>query len=460
MVQMSFDDVKQIYFLGIGGIGMSALARYFLKEKKLISGYDSTSTVLTKKLESEGMKIHYEENVDLIPDNIDLVIYTPAIPADNKEYVWLNGQGQKLYKRSEILGFISQEKKTVAIAGTHGKTTTCSILSYLLKSSGIDISSFVGGIMKNYESNYLHGTSEWMVVEADEYDRSFLRLHPDIAVILAMDADHLDIYGDKTSMHQGFQDFSLNIKTGGQLWIEHSLLKHVTDEWMKKLENRSVTVHTYGLESGDLVAQDIEIKSGRFAFDLKKGLTIKDFSLELAGRHNVSNAVVACAVANQLGCNFNELRDAINSFKGIKRRFEIVAECKEKVLIDDYAHHPAELEAAIKAARELYPGRHLTGIFQPHLFSRTRDFVNEFGEALSRLDQLFLTEIYPARELPIEGVTSQVIYDKVNAVNKKNIAKRDLIKELKQINTEIIMVLGAGDIDKEVKTIAKEIIHA
>jgi len=453
---MNLREKKHIYFLGIGGIGMSALARYFLKEGKIISGYDKTSTELTKTLEGEGMTIHYTEDVDLIPSNIDLVIFTPAIPNDNLEFVHLTDKGFRLYKRSEILGFISREKKTIAIGGTHGKTTTCSIVSYLLKNSGIDISAFVGGIMKNYNSNYLHGESDWVVVEADEYDRSFLRLFPDIAVILAMDADHLDIYGDKNSVLEGFRDFSLNIKEGGQLWLREALLDNIDSDWQNELAKKSITLHTYGIESGEVQAQNIDIKEGRFCYDLSVGESQSGFELSLPGRHNVSNAVVATAVAKQLGCTWDDLRQSTNSFEGIRRRFEIIAEKDGAVLIDDYAHHPEELRVAIAAARELFPDKYLTGIFQPHLFTRTRDFVNGFAEVLSQLDELILTDIYPARELPIKGVTSEIIFNKVTITNKYLVHKDELMTELKNKRKEVVLVLGAGDIDKKVEKIKSE----
>lgn len=457
---MDLKNVKHIYFLGIGGIGMSALARYFLKEGKLISGYDRTSTELTKTLESEGMNIHYDENVNKIPSTIDLVIFTPAIPKDNTEFIFLENKGFRLYKRSEILGFISKTKKTIAVAGTHGKTTTCSIISYLLKNSNLDISAFVGGIMKNYNSNYLHGNSEWIVVEADEYDRSFLRLHPDIAVILAMDPDHLDIYGDTKTVLQGFRDFSLKIKEGGELWVREKLVDMMDADWKEALASRSVMIHTYGIESGNVQAQNIDIKQGKFCYDLQVGQPINDFQLALPGRHNVSNAVVATAVAKQLGCTWDDLRKSIRSFAGIKRRFEIIAEREGAVLIDDYAHHPEELKVAIEAARELYPESYLTGIFQPHLFSRTRDFVDGFAESLSRLDELILTEIYPARELPMEGVTSKLIFDKVAIENKTLIHQDELIECMRHKKRDIMLVLGAGDIDKKVKEIKQEFFEA
>lgn len=432
---------------------MSALARYFLKEGKRISGYDKTSTTLTKTLESEGMKIHYTEDVDAIPEDIDLVIFTPAVPDEHRELVRLREQGFRPYKRSEILGFISQEQRTIAIGGTHGKTTTSSIVSYLLKSSGIDISAFVGGIMRNYDSNYLHGESEWVVVEADEYDRSFLRLTPDIAVILAMDADHLDIYGDTDAMRQGFKDFTLNIKEGGQLWIRHHLLAQIDDSWKAELAQKGISIHSYGINVGEVQAQDIRVVDGAFSYNIVNDQDSTACSLSLAGRHNVSNAVVASAIAHQLGCSWEQIQRAIGSFEGIKRRFEIAAVSSKMVLIDDYAHHPEELKVAIDAARELYPDRKLTGIFQPHLYSRTRDFVEGFGEALSALDELVLTDIYPARELPIEGVTSQIIYDRVQIDDKHIITKENLIQTLEPLEKEVIVVLGAGDIDKEVNKI-------
>ncbi len=456
---MKIEDVKHIYFLGIGGIGMSALARYFLKAGKTISGYDKTSTVLTKTLESEGMDIHYEENVSHIPDNIDMVIFTPAIPKDNAEYVHLSKQ-MTLYKRSEVLGMISKEKKTIAVAGTHGKTTTCSIVSYLLKNSGIDISAFVGGIMKNFDSNYLYGDSDWVVAEADEYDRSFLRLYPDIAVILSMDADHLDIYGDKKSVHQGFKEFTLNIKTGGSLWVHTSIRHNIDEEWKQALMDKGVSIQTFGINDGDLHATDVRVENGRFHYSLKVDDEIDGFALALGGRHNVSNAVVATAVSKELGCTWEDLKKSTESFKGIKRRFELVAEKNNAVLIDDYAHHPTELKAAIHATRELYPNKKLTVVFQPHLFTRTRDFVDGFAEELSKVDALILTEIYPARELPIKGVTSDVIFDKVTLENKQLIHQDELIDTLKNTPIEILLITGAGDIDKKVIEIKEKYFNA
>jgi UDP-N-acetylmuramate--alanine ligase len=456
---MKIKEVKHIYFLGIGGIGMSALARYFLKAGKMISGYDKTSTVLTKTLESEGMEIHYEENVSLIPDSIDMVIFTPAIPKDNAEYVHLINS-MPIYKRSEVLGMISKEKKTIAVAGTHGKTTTCSIVSYLLKNSGIDISAFVGGIMKNFNSNYLYGDSDWVVAEADEYDRSFLRLYPDIAVILSMDADHLDIYGDKKSVHQGFKDFTLNIKQGGSLWVHTSIRNNIDEEWKRALMDNGVSIQTFGINEGDLHATDVRVENGRFHYSLKVDNAIDGFALALGGRHNVSNAVVATAVSKELGCTWEDLKQSIESFKGIKRRFELVAEKDDAVLIDDYAHHPTELKAAINATRELYPNKKLTVVFQPHLFTRTRDFVDGFAKELSKPDTLILTEIYPARELPIEGVTSNIIFEKVTLEDKQLIHQSELIDTLKNKPFEILLITGAGDIDKKVIEIKEKYFNA
>ncbi len=457
---MKIEEIKHIYFLGIGGIGMSALARYFLKAGKKISGYDRTSTVLTKTLESEGMEIHYTDDVTLIPDNIDIVIFTPAIPKENNEYAHILKNGLPIYKRSEVLGMISKEKKTIAVAGTHGKTTTCSIISFLLKNSGIDISAFVGGIMKNFDSNYLYGNSEWIVAEADEYDRSFLRLFPDVAVILSMDADHLDIYGNKKSLTKGFQDFTLNIKEGGSLWIHESLTQHLTVEWKQALYRKGISIHSFGINNGDVQATNIQVDEGKFKYAIKVDKEIDGFELGLGGRHNVSNAVVATAVAKGLGCTWDDLRNSIQRFAGIKRRFEIVAQKENAVLIDDYAHHPKELKAAIAAVRELYPGKQLTAVFQPHLFTRTRDFVEGFAEELSKVDQLILTEIYPARELPIEGVTSKIIFDKVNLDKKQLIHQDELIETLKHIPVESLLMVGAGDIDKKVKEVKEKYFNA
>lgn len=454
---MKFEEIKRIYFLGIGGIGMSAIARYFLKEGKEIYGYDKTKTALTKTLVSEGMEIHYTDDVSLIPGNIDLIIYTPAIPKTNLEFQWFLERGATLYKRSEILGFISKEKKTIAIAGTHGKTTTCSITSFLLEANGLDISAFVGGIMKNYGTNYLHGKGDWIVVEADEYDRSFLRLHPDIAVILAMDADHLDIYGDRDSVTEGFKEFSFNIKEGGELWLEHSLLKHLDHAWEERLQNKNVSIYTFGIGAGEVSGEQLRVKNGKFEFDIEKGIRMENFSTNLPGRHNISNAVVAMAIGNQLGCSWDELKKALSEFKGIRRRFEKIFDDGEKVLIDDYAHHPEEIRAAVHAARELYPDRKITSVFQPHLFTRTRDFVDGFGEALSTLDEVILLDIYPARELPIAGITSEIILNKIEIEHKILTNKKELVNVLRSREIEVLMMLGAGDIDKEVMNVKQKI---
>lgn len=451
---MNFGQIRKIYFLGIGGIGMSNLARYFSNLGFEIFGYDKTATALTKKLAKEGMQIHYQEDIDLIPKNIDIVIYTPAIPSESIEKQWFINNDYKLYKRSEVLGMISKNKRSIAIAGTHGKTTTSSILTFLLHDSKLKATGFVGGLMKDFDSNFVAGDGDWVIVEADEFDRSFWQLSPDLAVILALDADHLDIYGDPQEVINGFRGFTAKIENGGKLWIEHRAYKMMSKEWKSELKQRSIKIKSFGIEKGDVQAQNIRVEKGMFLFDYCAGdVEIQDIKLPLAGRHNVSNATVALAIADHLGVSLKKCRKKLKKFKGIQRRFEIVAKKKKQVLIDDYAHHPEELKAAINAAKELYPGRKITGVFQPHLYSRTRDFVEGFATELDKLDQLILLDIYPAREEPIEGVTSAIIYDKLKLKHKKLIRKDQLIESLKKEKFEVLLILGAGDIGTEVEKI-------
>lgn len=444
---MKLETLKRIYFVGIGGIGMSALARYFNGLGIEIFGYDKVETVLTKRLEAEGMHIHYTDDVAQIPSGIDLVVYTPAIPKTHQElnYFWNNNYPVK--KRAEVLGIISKNRKTIGVAGTHGKTTTSAILTHLLRVGGVDCTAFLGGIAQNFESNFIAGNSEWVVMEADEFDRSFLQLYPEIAIITSMDADHLDIYGDHTAMHQTFFDYIKQVQ---------DTVYHKHDLPLTTAINPAVKLCTYGIEAGAVVAGNLGVEQSNFVFDWTKDNTvIERLKFTLPGHHNVMNATAAIAVAKQLGCSDEKIRKALLSFKGIKRRFEFIINNDEQIYIDDYAHHPEELRAAIHAARTLYPERKLTGVFQPHLYSRTQDFAAGFAEALDGLDEVILLDIYPARELSIEGVTSAIIFDKMQLKNKQLIQKDTLLNVLKTKDLEVLMTLGAGDIGALVPNIAE-----
>lgn len=430
---------KHIYLLGIGGIGMSALARYYNRNGYTVSGYDKTRTELTKKLETEGIEIHYTEDVTKIPENPELIIYTPAVPKEHKEIQWLQKRGCELKKRAEVLGIISREKRALAVAGTHGKTTTTSLLTHILKVGGIDCTAFLGGIAENYGSNFVAGSSDFVVVEADEYDRSFLHLSPEIAAVTSTDADHLDIYGDAdTMLESGFGAFVKKVNPEGFVFLQNDA----------EVKSGHPQTFRYGINRGDYRAENIRVEDGWFTFDFKSEIeNINDIKIALPGRHNIENATAAIAVAQQVGVTGEAVKEALRTFKGIKRRFEFLHRTKNSVYIDDYAHHPSELKAAIGAARELFPDKKITGIFQPHLYSRTQDFQDGFAAELSKLDEVILLDIYPARELPIPGVTSKIVFDKIENKRKKLMRKEEVSKELKTRKTEVIMTLGAGDID-------------
>jgi UDP-N-acetylmuramate--alanine ligase len=447
-------NLKRIYFLGIGGIGMSALARYFNDNGIEICGYDKTETTLTKKLVEEGMKIHYDDNIRKIPEGIDLVIYTPAIPSEHDELNYFKRNFYQLKKRAQVLGTISKTKKTIAVAGTHGKTTTSSFISHVLNESDFHASALVGGIMTNYDSNYLKGNNGWIIVEADEYDRSFLHLSPDIAIVMSMDADHLDIYGKHDEMKSAFEAFTLKIKRGGKLIIKSGLKDHFSQTWQSLIDEKEVEVLEFGGEGLDNSFDNLTYDEGNFSFDFKTGdQKMKNLEMQMPGRHNAENATAALLVANLLELDEDKARKALKSFKGIKRRFEYVIKKEGIVFIDDYAHHPAELNAAITTVRKLYPEKKITGVFQPHLYSRTKDFSGEFAKALDQLDEAILLNIYPARELPIEGVNSKLIVDQMESVKRILIDKRDLIEEIKNRKIEVLITLGAGDIDTEIEKI-------
>lgn len=436
---------------------MSAIARYMLSQGKEVYGYDKTETTLTKKLVDEGMKIHYTDDVNLIPERIDLVVYTPAIPEDHSELNYFIENGFDVIKRAEMLGRLSQVKKTIAIAGTHGKTSTSATTAHLLKHGKEDVSAFIGGIMSNYNSNYIEGAGDWIVVEADEYDRSFLHLSSDIIAIMSMDADHLDIYGDHNVMIEGFEAFITEIKQDGTLIIKEEMLAGLSEGVIDFLVEKNVDVVLFGIDTAtEVSAENVRVQDGKFFFDYEsENGSINGLQTNLAGRHNIENSIVAITIAKILGLNGEAVRDGLQSFKGIKRRFEMIYEDEQVTYIDDYAHHPTELKLAIGAAKELFPDKKITGIFQPHLFSRTRDFVDGFAESLDMLDEVLLMDIYPAREEPIDGVTSKIIFDKMKIENKTLVTKEMLMDEVRKRNLEVLMTLGAGDIDVFVSQIDK-----
>lgn len=445
---MKLNEVSHVYFIGIGGIGMSAIARYFIAQGKKVSGYDKTETVLTQHLSDEGMNIHYHDEISVIPTDIDLIIYTPAIPKDHKGYNHLLNSGIPMMKRSEALGLISNDKISVGIAGTHGKTTTSAMTTHVLKVGGIDVSAFLGGIAVDYNSNFLIGKSDVVVLEADEYDRSFLRLNPFIASISSMDADHLDIYGDSKVMIEGFKSYAAKIRDNGFLIIKEGLLDQFKINELMELTKRGISVLEYGIGNVQIKMTRIRIDQGKYVFDYQGvGQEIKDIVMSMPGKHNLENACVAITVGLLNKVAPDDIKKALAGFKGIQRRFERIIDREDLVFIDDYAHHPSELKVAIDAARTLFPGRKLTGIFQPHLYSRTRDFVDGFAAELDKLDEIILMDIYPARELPIEGVSSESIFNRMKNPNKKLVTKETLMDTLKAYNLEILMTLGAGDID-------------
>ena len=447
---MDLAQVRYVYFLGIGGIGMSALARWFRANGRSVAGYDRAPTALTEELQREGISVHFEDDVQRIPAEVmahptqTLVVYTPAIPKDHAEHGYLKEKGYFIRKRSQVLGMLTANLFTVAVAGTHGKTTTSSMIAHMLRHAGRNCTAFLGGITQNYGTNLLLNEGEEnvvCVVEADEYDRSFLTLHPDVAVITSTDADHLDIYGDQESLRQSFRDFVAQIKPGGKLFIRHGL--HLVDADPK------VATEEYSLNDGEYRAEDVHVRDARFVFDaVAPRLTIRDLAMPVPGFHNVENALATVAVGLHLGLDSVAIRSALATYRGVKRRFEYVLQTDRTVFIDDYAHHPTEIEAFLKSVRALYPDRKLTAIFQPHLFSRTRDFADGFAESLGLADQLILLDIYPARELPMEGVSSEMILEKVNLADKRMSKKAELPGLVRQLQPALLVTIGAGDIDQ------------
>ena len=427
---------------------MSAIARYLNKMGKCVSGYDKTSTELTKKLESEGIDIHYEDNPDLLSPDIDLVIFTPAIPDDHKELNHFRSGTLPVIKRAEALGMISRDSMAIAVAGTHGKTSTSSMITQLLKSGGCNFSAFVGGIILDDRSNFIAQGNEWVVLEADEYDRSFLHLNPEIAVLLSMDPDHLDIYDDHNTMKEGFWEFIQRINDGGKFFYAHRLEPMFPTLWKEELDKRKIESRSFGIEQGEIQAVGIEALKGQFQFTYINGdMEIKDLLLTMPGNHNVENAIAAISVALQLDVDPQLIRAGMSGFGGVQRRFERLFDNGLQIYIDDYAHHPTELKAAISAARKLYPEKKLTGIFQPHLYSRTKDFADGFAESLDLLDECILMDIYPARELPIPGITSDIILSRMKMNSVFRVRDHEVMERLKENEIEVIMTLGAGDID-------------
>lgn len=449
------NKIENVYLLGIGGIGMSALARYYNHAGVKVAGYDRTQSKLTAELESEGISVHYTDDISLIPREIienpekSMVIYTPAIPKSLKEYNFILGTGVNIYKRSQALGVIASHKSTLAVAGTHGKTTTSTLLAHIMTHSKTGCTAFLGGISKNYSTNLLLDKGKFLVAEADEFDRSFLQLFPDIAVITSTDADHLDIYNDHNTILGAFSAFASQIKNGGSL-----ILKRGVELDLSGLDN--VNVYSYSFDSeADFYTSRRSIDSqGFFTFDLTyPGGVIKDCTLGIPGWVNIENAVAASAVAILAGVSPEKIKSALAAFMGVERRFDIRINNQKCSYIDDYAHHPKEISAAISSMRNIFPGRRLTGIFQPHLYTRTRDFATEFAESLSALDSLILLDIYPAREEPIEGVSSAIIFDNVNIKDKILIKKEELMDHLSSIEIDALITFGAGDIDRFIKPI-------
>jgi UDP-N-acetylmuramate--alanine ligase len=449
---MNVRDINRVCFIGIGGIGMSALARFFRERGAVVTGYDRTRTELTEQLEAEGMDIHYTDDVALLDKDTQLVIYTPAIPQQHAELNWYKDNNYAVYKRSDVLQWITEAMFAVTVAGTHGKTTISTMIAYLLRETGYGCNAFLGGVSVNYNKNYWSSNNDTAVVEADEYDRSFLKLFPDVAVLTAMDADHLDIYGTVEDMEQAFIQYTKNIKPGGTLIAKHGLRRGAELEGDNRL--------TYSLQNdaADVYATDIVQQQGEYIFNVSgKDWQIENVHLPIGGMHNVENVVAAIAVTQLLKVDGEKVKAALTAFKGIRRRFEYVLKTDKMVYIDDYAHHPEELAALIKSAKQLFPGRKCVVVFQPHLFSRTRDLADGFAHSLDMADEAILLDIYPARELPVEGVTSKMIADRME--NPATILSKDGVLEYVKVSPiSLFVTAGAGDIDKLVPEI-KELLE-
>jgi UDP-N-acetylmuramate--alanine ligase len=443
---MNLNQIHNVFFIGIGGIGMSALARYFKTIGKNVSGYDKTPSMLTDELIASGIDIHFEDRIDLIPKDYytenTLVIITPAVPVTHSQWNFFLEREYQVKKRAEVLGIITKDTFCFAVAGTHGKTTTSSILGHILFESGTDVTAFVGGIVENYNSNLIGTGKTVTVVEADEFDRSFLHLHPNIACVTSMDADHLDIYGTSEQIEASFVEFANKVEDKSQLFITNEL----------PIEGVTCAVN----EEAVYKAFNVRVGNGSYVFDVQTPTeTIKDIAFGLPGRHNLMNALMALAMAKTFGTSSDAIAKALASFKGIRRRFSYQIKTSNMVYIDDYAHHPTEINAVHQAVRELYPGQKVLAIFQPHLFSRTKDFADDFAKSLSQFDEVVLLDIYPARELPMEGVTSQWLMNKMTNEDKKLVSKEDLIPTILASDARIVVTIGAGDLGEMVPSIKK-----
>lgn len=429
---------------------MSALARWFKHNGKAVSGYDRTETPLTKQLQTEGLTVHFNDSVEAIPASVCesadavLVVYTPAIPSNHLGLQWLRDNDYTVLKRSEVLGVITKNMKSVAVAGTHGKTTTSSMIVHLLKTAGVDCTGFLGGISANYNTNMiLNDKAESIaVIEADEFDRSFLTLYPDVAVVTAADPDHLDIYGDKDALKDSFRQFIKQIKGNGHLFVKNDLAKELVGD--------TILSHTgYSLNEGGVRSSNLRIEDSAFIFDYNNGLKdIEGVRLNVPGYHNVENMLVAIAVCRSLGADDESIKKGVRSYKGVKRRFEFIHRSEQVTFIDDYAHHPVEIEVLLRSVRDLFPGKKVTAVFQPHLFTRTRDFAEGFSESLSMADEVILLDIYPARELPIDGITSDLLLKNIKADKKTISTKENLVNQIQLWEPEVLLTIGAGDIDK------------
>ncbi len=443
---MNLNQIHNVFFIGIGGIGMSALARYFKTIGKNVSGYDKTPSMLTDELIASGIDIHFEDRIDLIPKDYytenTLVIITPAVPVTHSQWNFFLEREYQVKKRAEVLGIITKDTFCFAVAGTHGKTTTSSILGHILFESGADVTAFVGGIVENYNSNLIGTGKTVTVVEADEFDRSFLHLHPNIACVTSMDADHLDIYGTSEQIEASFIEFANKVEDKSQLFITNEL----------PIEGVTCAVN----EEAVYKAFNVRVGNGSYVFDVQTPTeTIKDIAFGLPGRHNLMNALMALGMAKTFGTSSDAIAKALASFKGIRRRFSYQIKTSSMVYIDDYAHHPTEINAVHQAVRELYPGQKVLAIFQPHLFSRTKDFADDFAKSLSQFDEVVLLDIYPARELPMEGVTSQWLMNKMTNEDKKLVSKEDLIPTILASDAQIVVTIGAGDLGEMVPSIKK-----
>ncbi len=439
---IKLQDIQKIYFIGIGGIGMSALARYFKSRGAEVSGYDKTSTALTRTLEASGIDIHYEERIDLIPKKVDVVVYTPAIPAQQTELVYYRTHNYIVVKRSDVLQWITEGSFNICIGGTHGKTTVTTMIAHLLRHSGYGCNAFLGGIAANYQTNFWSSERNVVVVEADEYDRSFLKLVPDVAVVTSMDPDHLDIYGTPEAVADAFVQFSQRVKPGGCLISKYGLSRaaelKAAHQYNYDYINPAAAVH----------AENILTNNGSYTFDaVHADWVVKNIELQMGGLHNIENAIAAITVAKYLGIEDDKIRAAIVDFKGVKRRFEYILKNEKHILIDDYAHHPEELSALISGVRSLFADRKLVLVFQPHLFSRTKDLADAFAESLDKADEVILLPIYPARELPMEGITSDLLLTKMKLSHKQILEKADLLNWMEKNKPSLVVMAGAGDID-------------